>query len=215
MGGYGTLRLAMKRPDVFSSLYPMSACCMLERGEPGEAMAAAEALKTREAVAALRYPNKSTLARAAAWSPNPKNPPLFVDLPVKDGVPQPAIQAKWLANSTLAMIDQYTTSLSATRRFSSTSASKTTAWRERAARCAARAGRYRTHIRNLRRRSQQQGLRTDRDACAAVLLEEPGVQVAIARRPRSTPADHRGVRPRMLPADVHCTFTAASASLQS
>jgi S-formylglutathione hydrolase FrmB len=111
MGGYGTLRLGMKRSDVFSSLYPMSACCSLEGGEPSEALAAAEALKTREAVAALRYPNKSTLARAAAWSPNPKNPPFFVDLPVKDGVPQPAIQAKWLANSTLAMIDQYTASL--------------------------------------------------------------------------------------------------------
>lgn len=111
MGGYGALRLGMKRPDVFSSLYSMSACCMLEGGEPSEALAAAEALKTREAVAALRYPNKSTLARAAAWSPNPKNPPFFVDLPVKDGVPQPAIQAKWLANSPLAMIDQYATSL--------------------------------------------------------------------------------------------------------
>jgi S-formylglutathione hydrolase len=103
MGGYGTLRLGMKRPDVFSSLYPMSACCMLENGEPNEALAAAEALKTREAVAALRYPNKSTFARAAAWSPNPKNPPFFVDLP--------AIQAKWLANSPLAMIDQYATGL--------------------------------------------------------------------------------------------------------
>jgi S-formylglutathione hydrolase FrmB len=111
MGGYGTLRLGMKRPDVFSSLYPLSACCMLERGEPSEAMAAAEALKTREAVAELRYPNKATFARAAAWSPNPNNPPFFFDLPVKNGVPQPAIQAKWLANSILAMIDQYTTSL--------------------------------------------------------------------------------------------------------
>jgi S-formylglutathione hydrolase FrmB len=57
MGGYGTLRLGMKRPDVFSSLYPMSACCMIEGGEPNEALAAAEALKTREAVAALRYPS--------------------------------------------------------------------------------------------------------------------------------------------------------------
>ena len=111
MGGYGTVRLGMKRPDVFSSLYPMSACCMLERGEPSEALAAAGALKTREAVAELRYPNKSPFARAAAWSPNPKNPPFFFDLPVKDGVPQPAIQAKWLANSPLAMIDQYTASL--------------------------------------------------------------------------------------------------------
>jgi enterochelin esterase-like enzyme len=28
MGGYGALRIGMKRPDVFSSLYIMSACCL-------------------------------------------------------------------------------------------------------------------------------------------------------------------------------------------
>jgi S-formylglutathione hydrolase FrmB len=111
MGGYGTLRIGMKRPDVFSSLYPLSACCMLDRGEPSAAMTAAGTYTSREAVAALRYPDKSTLARAAAWSPNPRNPPLFLDLPVKDGVVRPEIQAKWLANSVLAMLDQYATNL--------------------------------------------------------------------------------------------------------
>src|SRR4029079_10167158 len=29
MGGYGTIRIGMKRPDVFSSLYIMSGCCLL------------------------------------------------------------------------------------------------------------------------------------------------------------------------------------------
>src|SRR3954469_10440259 len=33
MGGYGTVRIGMKRPDVFSSLYIMSACCLLN--DPG------------------------------------------------------------------------------------------------------------------------------------------------------------------------------------
>lgn len=28
MGGYGALRIGMKRPDVFSSIYSMSACCL-------------------------------------------------------------------------------------------------------------------------------------------------------------------------------------------
>jgi S-formylglutathione hydrolase FrmB len=111
MGGYGTLRIGMKRPDVFSSLYPMSACCLMDRGDPGPAMEAAGAYTTREEVAALRYPNKSTLARAAAWSPNPANPPFYFDLPVEDGVPRPDIQAKWLANSPLAMLDQYAANL--------------------------------------------------------------------------------------------------------
>jgi len=47
------------------------------------------------------------LASAAAWSPDPKNPPLYLDLPTKDGQPQPDVVAKWTANSPLAFIDQY------------------------------------------------------------------------------------------------------------
>src|SRR5262245_60143287 len=35
MGGYGTIRIGMKRPDVFSSMYIMSACCLLNN--PGAA----------------------------------------------------------------------------------------------------------------------------------------------------------------------------------
>ena len=47
------------------------------------------------------------LASAAAWSPNPGNPPLYLDLPVKDGKVRPDIVAKWVANAPLEMIDQY------------------------------------------------------------------------------------------------------------
>jgi hypothetical protein len=53
----------------------------------------------------------ATFAEAAAWSPNPANPPQFFDLPTKDGQVQPAIAAKWVANSPLAMVPQYVTSL--------------------------------------------------------------------------------------------------------
>jgi len=34
MGGYGTVRIGMKRPDVFSSLYIMSACCLMNDPTP-------------------------------------------------------------------------------------------------------------------------------------------------------------------------------------
>src|SRR5690606_24064695 len=30
MGGYGTIRIGMKRPDVFSAIYAMSSCCLNE-----------------------------------------------------------------------------------------------------------------------------------------------------------------------------------------
>ena len=34
MGGYGTLRLGMKHPEVFSSLYAMSSCCLIPNLNP-------------------------------------------------------------------------------------------------------------------------------------------------------------------------------------
>jgi hypothetical protein len=46
-------------------------------------------------------------ATAAAWAPDPKNPPLYFDLPTKDGAPQSEIVAKFTANSPLAFVDQY------------------------------------------------------------------------------------------------------------
>ena len=78
-------------------------------------MAAVEAIKTREqAEEAARAPGfgpSTTLASAAAWSPNPKNPPLFLDLPVKDGKVRPDIVAKWVANSPMEMLEQYVANL--------------------------------------------------------------------------------------------------------
>jgi hypothetical protein len=53
----------------------------------------------------------TTLAEAAAWSPNPNNPPLYYDLPVKDGKVQNDVVAKWAANAPLAMLPQYITNL--------------------------------------------------------------------------------------------------------
>jgi enterochelin esterase-like enzyme len=116
MGGYGALRIGMKHPEVFSALYLMSSCCLNATltFDPGR-MAPAEAIKTREeAEAAGRgrgFGPSVNLAEGAAWSPNPKNPPLYLDLPVKDGQPQPEVIAKWAANAPLAMVGQYVTNL--------------------------------------------------------------------------------------------------------
>lgn len=118
MGGYGALRIGMKHPDVFGSLYVMSACCLSPMGRrpPGNAPASAafgrqetqlEAVKTPADAARLGFFARAMLASAAAWSPDPKNPPLYLDLPAQGGVPQPAVLAKWAANAPLAFIDQY------------------------------------------------------------------------------------------------------------
>jgi enterochelin esterase-like enzyme len=108
MGGYGAIRIGMKHADVFGSLYIMSPCCLSPRPGPSpEVDKALEAVKTPKDSANLPFFARATLATAAAWSPNPKNPPLYLDLPTKDGQPQADILAKWAANSPLAFIDQY------------------------------------------------------------------------------------------------------------
>src|SRR5665213_2740995 len=110
MGGYGASRIGMKHPEVFGALYIMSPCCMSARGA-GPANPASdkalEAVKTPADSASLPFGLRAQLASAAAWSPDPKNPPLYLDLPTKDGVAQPEILAKFAANAPLAFIDQY------------------------------------------------------------------------------------------------------------
>jgi enterochelin esterase-like enzyme len=121
MGGYGATRIGMKHADVFGALYIMSPCCMSSMSGGGPGMPADKikemAIATETKVASAKSPAEAAsllpgfgaaqLALAAAWSPNPKNPPLYFDLPTKDGVPVPEVQAKWTANSPLAFVDQY------------------------------------------------------------------------------------------------------------
>ncbi|MBN9662570.1 MAG: alpha/beta fold hydrolase [Acidobacteria bacterium] len=110
MGGYGASRIGMRHSDVFGSLYIMSPCCMSPRGG-GPANPAMEkalaAVKTPADSATLPFGLRAQLATAAAWSPNPKNPPLYLDLPMKDGVVQQDVLARWTANAPLAFVHQY------------------------------------------------------------------------------------------------------------
>jgi len=112
MGGYGALRIGMHRPDVFSALYLMSSCCLNASLNPRvEQMTTAAGVTTREqAEAESKKPGfgiSVTLAEAAAWSPNPNNPPLYYDLPVRDGKVQNDVVAKWAANAPLAMLPEW------------------------------------------------------------------------------------------------------------
>ena len=114
MGGYGAARIGMKHADVFGSLYIMSPCCLSPRGSGGGRGAPGGNAANDEALAAVKTPADSAklpfglraqLASAAAWSPNPKNPPLYLDLPT--GEKEAGVLAKWTANAPLAFIDQY------------------------------------------------------------------------------------------------------------
>ena len=107
MGGYGTLRIAMKYPDLYSSFYAMSSCCLTPYSADGPGMAEAAAVSTLAEAAAAGIGTRVQLTLAAAWSPNPNNPPLYYDFPLVDGEVQPLVIAKWNANTPLAVIDQY------------------------------------------------------------------------------------------------------------
>jgi len=113
MGGYGTLRLAMKYPEMYAAIYPMSSCCLMNnpfaagRGpEPATKQDNAKGKAGRGG----NFANVGS-AQAAAWAPNPTNPPQFFDLATKDGQVVPSVAAKYLANSPLAMVDQYSSNL--------------------------------------------------------------------------------------------------------
>jgi enterochelin esterase-like enzyme len=114
MGGYGATRIGMKHADVFGSLYVMSPCCLSPRqagAASPELDSALKAIETREDLVKLPSSARPQLAAAAAWSPNPNKPPLYLDLAVKDGVVQADVLAKWTANAPLAFIDQYIANL--------------------------------------------------------------------------------------------------------
>jgi S-formylglutathione hydrolase FrmB len=114
MGGYGTLRLGMKHPEVFSSIYALSACCMMLNDALFTASATpspAEAIRSFEEFEKADFLTKAQFASAAAWSANPAKPPFFLDLPTRDGRIQPLVVAKWAANAPLAMVDQYLANL--------------------------------------------------------------------------------------------------------
>jgi hypothetical protein len=67
--------------------------------------AALMAVKSPADSAKLPFFLRAQLATAAAWSPNPKKPPLYLDLPLGDD--QQTVLAKWAANAPLDFVDQY------------------------------------------------------------------------------------------------------------
>ena len=122
MGGYGTVRIGMKRPDVFGALYAMSSCCLLiDPARGGDVVMRAARERAAQGQAGEEPPRgrpdpaagfaNALSAQAAAWAPNPDNPPEYFDLPFKNGELDPMVAAKWLANAPLLMVDQYVPSL--------------------------------------------------------------------------------------------------------
>jgi S-formylglutathione hydrolase FrmB len=103
MGGYGTWVIGMTYPEVFDSIWAQSACCVSPRTETVESATAMSQVPI-EGVDQSGFGMRAGLASAVAWAPNPKNPPFYVDWPIKDGGVDPLVMAKWANNSPLAMV---------------------------------------------------------------------------------------------------------------
>ena len=108
MGGYGTIRLGMKYPDVYAAIYLLSACCMEGTycSDP-VFMENVESITSFEQLDDASFDARAILASAAAWAPNPDKPPFYLDLPFANGEERPDITAKFTANRILYTIEQY------------------------------------------------------------------------------------------------------------
>ncbi len=113
MGGYGALLLAMKHPDVFSTVYGLSPGCLAivhEYGPNSDTYRGLVGITTMEDLGKT-YFGKVVVAFGRSWSPNPDQPPFYCDLPFdfstgKLVVNEDALQ-KWYANMPFYMVDQY------------------------------------------------------------------------------------------------------------
>jgi S-formylglutathione hydrolase FrmB len=106
MGGYGTLKIAMKHPQLFAAIYALDPCCLSPRGISAEEGRKYEGL-TPDQVAKGDFGVRANYAVASAWSPNPNKPPFYSDLATNNGVVDPLVVAEWSANAPVAMVPQY------------------------------------------------------------------------------------------------------------
>ncbi|OYW47051.1 MAG: hypothetical protein B7Z33_01445 [Sphingomonadales bacterium 12-68-11] len=110
MGGHGTWVIGMSYPEVFDSIWAQSACCVSPRTETVQSATAMAAVPIA-GVDQAGFGMRAGLASAVAWAPNPKNPPYYVDFPIKDGAVDPLVLAKWANNSPLAMVASHVPAL--------------------------------------------------------------------------------------------------------
>lgn len=117
MGGYGALKIAMKHPDVFSSVYGTCSCCITATPmDYGEKMIKyITSIDSWDALRDSGFFPKAIHGSAAAYAPNPNNPPFYSDLPYKTVgdsiVINEKAKAKWTANTLSWMASQYITNL--------------------------------------------------------------------------------------------------------
>ncbi|WP_207421296.1 alpha/beta hydrolase [Desertivirga brevis] len=107
MGGYGTMRIGEKNPDVFAAIYLLSPAIFIPGTTPSITRQEIDNIKTFDDLQKANFWTKAAFSLAAAWSPNPNNPPFYLDLPGTEKADVIPVNAKWTANLPLASLDQF------------------------------------------------------------------------------------------------------------
>ncbi|HYW30845.1 MAG TPA: alpha/beta hydrolase-fold protein [Gemmatimonas sp.] len=122
MGGYGTLTMASKFPDVFGAAYAMSPCCIAPAKEAGELAPVWRLIagaRDVASVSATGFYGGAMMGLAAAYSPNPAKAPLYVDSPFRaEGnrmVLDTAVANRWMAQAPLRLMDSLSGNLAKLR----------------------------------------------------------------------------------------------------
>lgn len=90
MGGYGSIVMGMKHPQVFGAVYSLSACCLAmlaDLGPSNTAWRTALKFKSKDDFRANDFNGVYAIAltgMAAAFSPNPHGSPILVDYPFRE-----------------------------------------------------------------------------------------------------------------------------------
>ncbi len=118
MGGYGAVTLAMKHSDVFSAVYALSPCCLGMEGDFTSEnpawlttirLTSREQLKSRPGSLDEFY-QVAFVAVSAAFSPNPKRAPFFVDFPYEEREGRleknETTYARWRSRMPLYLVDE-------------------------------------------------------------------------------------------------------------
>lgn len=118
MGGYGTIRLAMKQPETFSNIYMMSACCLPPQPLDVETARRIEAM-TEADLADAQFGDLAAVSTLATWSPDPTDEGfLKADTGLReDGTLDPLVNYRLAANSPLVLLPQYLPALTSLEAF--------------------------------------------------------------------------------------------------
>jgi S-formylglutathione hydrolase FrmB len=119
MGGYGAMRIAMKNPHIFGYVAALSPAILPEES----VLFIAQYILMEQQIwgftgptpynpsLPFKFATNSLYSFAAAWLPNPDNPPYFVDLPFTyvNGTPEPnaELMAQWNAQSLFALVTDH------------------------------------------------------------------------------------------------------------